>query len=253
MYLNLEGYFVFNLITFSIIPQNFAQELITDRPDQTESAVTVPLHSLQIESGFAYESQMEEGLNTNNYSIAGTLFRYGLFERIEFRFGAGYLINKTDETRDGLSGFLLGTKINFLNEKQNMVDFGLLIHSAIPLGDETLNPQQFEPELIAALSKSLTDNLSVSINIGGFQDSSIEKIIYLYTTALGYSVSDKTGVFIEVFGNLSSSLIPVHLFDGGLTLLLSDNLQLDLSGGKEFTGDNSFWFLSGGISLRLPE
>jgi hypothetical protein len=50
----LEGSKLFLLSVF--ISQLSAQELVTDRPDQTESAVTVPLNSLQIETGFVYES-----------------------------------------------------------------------------------------------------------------------------------------------------------------------------------------------------
>jgi hypothetical protein len=247
----LEGSKVAFLIIFLLIPQLFAQDLITDRPDQTESAVTVPLNSLQIETGFVYESFKEDNINVDNYSIAGTLLRYGLLDNIELRFGIGYLISKVDETVNGLGNFLLGAKINFLTEDKNSMDLGLLIHGRLPIGDEAFNPQKVEPELIAALSKSLSDRFSISVNIGGSHDSLIEEIIYLYTAALGYSASDNIGAFIEVYGNLSSPFPPEHLYDGGIAYLLSDNVQLDLSGGKKFTGDDSIWFVSSGISLRL--
>jgi len=233
------------------VPELTAQELITDRPDQTESAVTVPFHSLQIETGFVYESFKESGFTINNYSIAGTLLRYGLFENIELRFGTSYLITKADKTFNGFGDFLFGTKINFLKEENSFLDFGLMIHTALPVGNESFNPNKFEPELIAALSKALFENLSVSANIGGFHDSSIKENVYLYTSALGISLNNNLSAFIEIFGNFIPSESPVHNFDGGLTYLLSDNLQLDISGGKGISGADSFWFISSGVSFRI--
>jgi hypothetical protein len=45
--------------------------LVTDRPDQTESPLTVPLESFQIESGFIYARarQTEEALSTDTESF----------------------------------------------------------------------------------------------------------------------------------------------------------------------------------------
>ncbi|HSP87510.1 MAG TPA: transporter [Ignavibacteriaceae bacterium] len=237
------------LIIFS--SQYSAQELITDRPDQTESAVTVPLHSLQIETGFAYESLKENGFSFRNYTVAGTLFRYGLIKNIELRFGTGYLISEANETISGFGDFLFGGKINFLIEEQSGLDFGLLIHTALPIGDETLNPNKFEPELIAALSKSLSENFSISFNFGGSHNSSIEEIIYVYTGALGISLSEELSAFAELYGNFSKTFSPLHNFDGGFTYLLSDTVQLDISGGKGITGIGSYWFISSGVSLRI--
>jgi hypothetical protein len=237
------------LIIFS--SQYSAQELITDRPDQTESAVTVPINSLQIETGFAYESLKENGFFVKNYSVAGTLFRYGLIKNIELRFGTGYLVSKTNGTINGFGDFLFGGKINFLTEEQSALDFGLLIHTSLPIGNETLNPDKFEPEMIAALSKSISEKFSISINFGGSHNSSIEEIIYLYTSAVGISLNDELSAFVELYGNISSPFTPVHNFDGGFTYLLSDNIQLDISGGKGISGIDLFWFISTGVSLRI--
>jgi hypothetical protein len=247
---NLGGYKVFHLFFFIFIYPLYSQELVTDRPDQTESAVTVPLNSLQIETGFAYEKFKENNISVENYSIAGTLFRYGLFENVELRIGTGYLINKADVSNDGFGDFLLGTKINFLTEENGPLDFGLLIHAALPIGDEAFKPENAEPELIAAISRSLSDRFSISANVGGFHDSSIEEIVYLYTGAFGLSLNDELSSFVELYGNFSTPFSPIHNFDGGFTYLLSDNLQLDVSGGKGISGTDSFWFVSSGVSLK---
>lgn len=84
---------IFFLINLLFIPEIYSQKLVTDRPDQTESAVTVPLNSLQIETGFLYEGVKETESVFDNYSI-GALLRYGILDNIELRFGGDYLIGK---------------------------------------------------------------------------------------------------------------------------------------------------------------
>lgn len=242
---------VFTLFVFVFLQEVTAQELITDRPDQTESAVTVPIGSLQIETGFVYESFSENSFDYENYSIAGTLFRYGLFENIELRFGTAYLINKAGVTNKGLGDFLLGTKINFIKEDNGLFDFGLLIHAALPVGAEAFKPGYTEPELIASLSKTLSDRFSIGFNAGGSLNSTTDELVYIYTGAVGISLTDELSAFLELYGSFSTKIFPEHNFDGGFTYLLSDDLQLDVSAGNGIAGIDSFWFISSGISLRI--
>jgi hypothetical protein len=154
------------ILTCFFISEIFAQELVSDRPDQTESAVTVRLHSLQIETGFAYESFKENGFNIENYSIAGTLFRYGLEDNVEFRFGAGYLVYKSEETTVNFDDLLAGLKINFLQEDTAPIDLGLLAHVIVPVFP-LFSFKLIEPELIFAASRTLSDKFSISANFGG--------------------------------------------------------------------------------------
>ena len=79
------------------------------------------------------------------------------------------------------------------------------------------------------------------------------EVVYLYTTAIGISFNNEFSSFIKVYGDFNASLKPIHNFDGGFTYLLSNNLQVDISGGKGISGVDSFWFLSTGFSFRLPE
>ena len=250
---------IFNAIilcfSYSLLADTFAQqpaeEISTDRPDQTESAVAVPTRSLQIETGFLYERFKENNFKTEQISLAGTLFRYGLFENFELRFGTGYLISKADKTISGLGDFLLGGKINFLKEESDPVDFGMLIQTSLPIGDKAINPIKFEPELIAALSKSISEKFSISANFGGYYDYLIEEIIYIYTLSLSFSFTNKFSSFIEAYGNLAPSFSPMHNRDAGLTYLLDDNFQVDLSGGIRLLGYDSYWFFGTGVSVRI--
>lgn len=240
---------IFFIILFNI--GLYSQSLVTDRPDQTESAVTVPLNSLQIETGFAYESLEENSIPIKNYSLASTLIRYGIIDFLELRFGGAYLITEEEININGLGNLFAGIKANFLTEDINPFDFALLVHSFLPIGSSAFKPEKAEPQVIAAVSKSISEEVSLSVNLGGRYSSLFDKMTYQYSAAMGISLTNKLSTFLEAYGNFTPSVSPIHNFDTGLTYLLSDDLQLDLSGGKGISGIESFWFVSTGVSLRF--
>ncbi|MCZ6506947.1 MAG: hypothetical protein O7A04_02700, partial [Acidobacteria bacterium] len=74
-----------------------AQELITDRPDFTESAVVVPAGSIQIEGGLTW---VDDGGSQGTLSGPEILLRWGLGDRFELRIGLPDYV----EPRRGPSG-----------------------------------------------------------------------------------------------------------------------------------------------------
>ena len=85
------------LFTFLIIPWIFTMaqndsiaELITDRPDATESSSTVPKNTLQIEMGFIRDQMSSSEFEINTIGIATTLLRYGVWDNFELRLGSFY-------------------------------------------------------------------------------------------------------------------------------------------------------------------
>lgn len=57
--------------------------MVTDRPGATESPLTVPKGSLQIETGGFYTSFEEEGLKSETYGYNTTLLRYGILDNFK--------------------------------------------------------------------------------------------------------------------------------------------------------------------------
>jgi hypothetical protein len=138
-----------------------------------------------------------------------------------------------------------------MKEDIQEIDFGVLAHALLPFGSAEFNPVKVEPEVIAAVSKSINNDLSASLNFGGSWNSALDETFLIYSAALGLGIDEKLSTFIEVYGNIFSSFVPLHNFDGGITYLLSEDLQLDLSAGKEISGVDSFWFISTGFSVRF--
>lgn len=244
-------FYIYILVLTNIFAQDIP-EIITDRPDQTESAAIVPEGSLQVETGIVFSQIKVEGIfsdiNINEYSIAGTLLRYGLNSSFELRAGGGFFNTDADPlfSESGLGDFIIGAK--YLLPVRN-IDMALLAHLALPIGNETYSPEKIEPELVLSAAKDLSENISLGINFGGNWDSVIEEVSFFYTAALGFGLNEKFGTFVEVYGNLKDEL---HNFDAGFTFLTSPNVQLDASAGINLNGENTTWFLSSGISFRIP-
>jgi len=75
------------LVSILLTSVTYGQELITDRPDQTESSSTVPKRSLQIESGLLVGFAEGEDISLREILAPTTLFRYGVTKGFEIRGG----------------------------------------------------------------------------------------------------------------------------------------------------------------------
>src|SRR5262245_41499031 len=96
------------LLLFALLPAEAEEELVTDRPDQTESAVVVPAGTLQIELGLGTGG----GDGGDVLEVPGTLLRYGLSKRFEARLAwPGWIRNDgAGEEVSGLGDPELGAK-----------------------------------------------------------------------------------------------------------------------------------------------
>ena len=244
-----------------------SQPLITDRPDQTESSSTVDVQAIQFEIGYTH-SVHDDTDNVRSDSTPETLIRYGLIENLELRLAwDGYQWQKTtagnSTTRiDGSSDMAVGLKYR-LNEEQGWIpETAVLTHLSVPTGKAGLSSEQVDPDLRFAFSHTLNESLSFGYNLGTAwktgEDASgniTQRNQFIYTAALGMGLTDQLGAFIEFYGEVptqSNSTGPANSFDGGVTYLLSDDLQLDVSSGFGLSDAAADWFVSAGFSFRLP-
>jgi len=233
-------------------------ELVTDRPDQTESATIVPVGSVQLETGLLYSSDKAEvaGIKygASSFSIPNNLFRIGILKPVELRVIAGEFSSSRASVGDvsvagpkGLSAIALGTKIKFWDEKGFIPETAILAHVTLPVGGEEVRPPEPIYDFRFSLAHTLSDNLALGYNVGGEYDPFTDEFTGLYTLSLGIGLTDTFGVFGEFFGDFGSS----HEFDAGLTYLITDLIQYDLSGGFGLTDEAPDFFISTGITIRL--
>jgi hypothetical protein len=239
--------------------QEEAPELVTDRPDQTESSGVVPVRSLQIETGLMMSGDRSGGVEFRSFTYNTTLLRYGLMDNLELRAGLEYRNEKEklpdsdwETTLAGLSPLYLGFKTRITGEQGWIPEIAFLGGVSLPF-TERKEFRALHPAAIMrfAFSHTLSRRISLGYNLGAEWESGSGPG-YFYTAALGVGVTEKVGVFVEAFGLLVSDAPGEHLADAGITWLAHPNLQLDLSGGvglNEAAGD---YFISAGLSYRLP-
>lgn len=252
------------LTSATLFSQSEIPPLITDRPSQTESAVTVPKGSLQIETGYMYEKTNDE---YTHQLITGTLLRYGLLKNLELRIGAGYNNDKYDKNMNGVvaadvimpeydfKGFtplMIGTKINIEEENGIIPQMAILTEFTLGgTGDDIFYENGMGTKLLFSFSHTITKNIGFAYNLGANYDSVEPFANLIYSFVLGVSAFSKFGFFIEAYGSSMKYHSPDHSIDTGITFLVTDNLQLDLSGGiglSEISPDN---FISAGLSYRF--
>lgn len=235
------------------------EPLVTDRPDVTESASTIAPGFIQIETGGAYESFEDNNIKLETYIYNTTLVRLGLLENLELRVGTSFIegvttVNerKLSNVTSGFTPVLVGTKISIIEEKGWKPQIALLSHLYLPFtASQDYKPETTGVDIIFAFAHSLSQKSSLSYNLGSRWQGDSEGASYLYSLSYGYSLSNKFGVYLEIYGNLPEDNKSNHFWDTGLTYLISNNIQLDATVGSGITKSQDL-LLSAGVSFKIP-
>ncbi len=240
--------------------------LITDRPDQTESSVTVSPGAMQLEIGWTYTRDDETGFERRSHALPQTIVRVGAVPRLEARFGfAGWIRDEVTDaaqllTSEGIGDLDLGFKYQIVDGGGTSPDVAVLTTVSIPTGEDQVSSGRADPTVRLLIAGDLNERLSLGVNVGStwwsFQGNGTTETLVdaLYTLVLGIGVSDQVGAFIESFGTfaLDSDGSSAHSVDGGITWGVRDNVQFDFAGGVGLNDAADDWFIGAGISLRVP-
>lgn len=248
------------VITTAVRSQDKIHELITDRPDQTESAAVVPQRSLQIETGFLMQKNETDFTVERLFSCNTTLLRYGLSKRLELRLGLDLLserleIKDTDikHLTTGTGPLLIQFKYLIAKERGWMPDIAFIGGAAMPfMAKEYFRMPGPAPAFRFALSRSLSDRLALGSNLGAEWDGESSSPSFYYSVVLNIKGTDRMGLFTEFYGLVREPGSRMHLFNAGLTYLVIHNLQFDVSGGAGLNETAFDYFASFGFSYRLP-
>jgi hypothetical protein len=260
--LSMAGLLLFFTFLLSFIPI-FAQDLVTDRPDQTESAVVVPKAAFQLETGWVFSREGELRAAIHRHQFPSTLLRIGLTPRFELRLGLeGWLWERAaGGTRRGFGDLTVGGKVLLWSESDGLPQLALVVTAAVPAGQDGFSRERIDPELRVALSHTLSKRLSFGYNVALARVTEAENsdrpevtTEFLYTASLGIEVTSRLGLFVESYGGapVNRGGPPAHAVDTGLTLLIAPALQLDASAGVGLSDAAEDWIMGLGLSLRLP-
>lgn len=223
-----------------------AQEMVTDRPDQTESPVSLSKGAFQLESGMMLEVSETE----RNWILNTSLFRYGVSRNLELRLVSGLENNRprVSETNGttGIGDIQLGVKYQFLRGKTEGAYMGHLI---LPTGTREVSEGTIGMDHRLAFGHQVTDWFGVAYNAGVTYYRS-QGLDGTWSLSLGFGLTDRIGFFSEVYGTLVEFQKVDVRYDHGFTILLRPDLQLDISMGTGITSRSNFY--SFGASWYVP-
>jgi len=81
-----------------------------------------------------------------------------------------------------------------------------------------------------AISHGITDFIDLGYNVG-YNYSGNEKGYLTYSAAIGLGITKRIGAYFETYGEVIEFSDWISNFDSGMTYMLKDNMQLDLSFG----------------------
>ncbi|HYK47991.1 MAG TPA: transporter [Parafilimonas sp.] len=223
----------------------------TDRPDQTESPVTLPKHYFQMETGFSFEQTNAE---TKTFAHPSVLFKYGVTGRFDLRLVTEFITVKNSiEDATGFNPVAVGFKMNIVKEKGILPTTSLLGLLALPrFASKDFIGSRYAPGFRLAMQNTISEKVDLGYNVGAEWDDESGKPEFIYTVTTGYSASEKVSAFVEIFGFAPQYAPAYHSFDCGLTYLIKQNMSADISGGFGITENAPGYFLALGFSFRLP-
>jgi hypothetical protein len=250
--------FSLSFLTFAQKDERLTQHLVTDRPDATEASSTVGKGILQFETGGLFESYKTGNIKTENYTFNTMLIRYGILDNLELRLGWDFVegvtkINnqKLDNVTSGLSPLLFGMKIDIAKENGVIPEIALIGHiSPIFSASADYRPEYTDIGFRLSLSHTLSEKSSIGYNIGAEWGNDSPEAAAIYTLAYGYSITDKFGMYSELYGDLPKDSSANHYWDAGFTYLVSNDLQLDTYFGTSITKGQDILF-GLGLSYRV--
>ena len=211
------------LIIFSLsFTNNFAQ-ISTDRPDQTEGTHVLKNGNFQIESGWTFNS---DGGSLNN------LLRIGTFKGIELRFSTNLISVHEDMTGlfPSLDNLEFGAKFKILDKKETLTKISFLSHLSVSTEYSDNSGGLLNRVLV---SHEISESFELAYNLGYSKYFEQDNGLLVYSLVVAKSFGN-LGAFVEIFGDSYSN------WDLGITYLIKDNLQADISYGQGINNELSY-------------
>jgi hypothetical protein len=236
-------------VNTALLGQNLPS-IQTDRPDQTECPFITPRHYFQFENGFSYE---KNNANFEVFVAPTVLTRFGINKYIELRLITEYVISKENSnTFSGINPVFIGFKTSLLEEKGIIPTTSLIAHIGLPkLASTEYRANYYYPEFRFTMQHTISDKQSLSYNLGAEWNGMDKKPTFIYTLTTGYSLTEKIGAYIELYGFIPQIGKADHRFDLGLTYLFNPNHQLDVSGGFGLSAISPEYYFALGYSFRF--
>lgn len=228
-----------------------AQQIQTDRPNETENPNTIIQSHLQVENGFSYEKD-DDG---KAFRVPEVVLRYGIIKNLEFRIESALkaVDQENNDKQFGIEPVEIGAKYHFLDHKGAAIpDLGILARVSIPwLADNAYQEEKYSPEVRLLAQHGLSKTYHLGYNLGIHWLADTLQPEYIYSISADHSITKKFKVFIEAYGLAQTHHHADNSADAGVLFLVTNNLQLDFMAGTSVMHSSSKKFAELGFSFRI--
>ena len=224
-------------------------EIVTDRPDVTESSIVVPVASLQFENGFAWTS--DHGAHA--VDLPETLVRLGILARTEFRFVVPNGLLRSGSA-SGFDDLAIGMKQQ-LGPLPGGIDLSVIAAVSLPAGSRGVGSGGYDPFVKFPWSKDLARGWS----IGGMQswfwnsDGGRRNDVWEATFYLEKQITQRLDAFTEYAGDYAQRGGPKQLLHFGGAYKLNALNQVDFHFGFGLSHATPNHFFAAGYSVRFDK
>lgn len=225
---------------FRPTPDESLRDMATDRPDKTESPITVDAGRVQIEMDFiAYTRSASAGETARTRDIAPFNVKVGLTSATELQVAYGALSRVTVDggaakTREsGTDDVVVRVKHNLWGNDGGATALAVMPFVKLPAGTRADLNDSVEGGLIVPFARDLGGGVGLGlmgeIDVLRRDSGSGYRAMLVGSAALGFDVTDQFGLFAEVYAeqSLADGADTAVTVGGGATYAVNDHLQLD--------------------------
>jgi hypothetical protein len=119
------------------------------------------------------------------------------------------------------------------------------------MGSEKLQTKYIAPSFRFTMQHTISDKMVLAYNLGAEWNGIEAAQTYIYTLTTGFSLTDKLGMYTELYGFKTAYQQADHRCDGGFTYLINNDFIADISGGFGFSKNSPKNYISLGLSYRF--
>lgn len=221
---------------FDPTPKHLLRDLSPDRPDATESPITVDAGRFALEASL-FDYRRDGGVERSTYGSLN--FKAGLTHDMDFQTVVD-LRSGSEGDWDTFGNLTFRLKWNLYGN-----DFGDTALALMPFVTAPTREGEWEGGLIIPWSTSLTDTIGLGLmaEFDYLHDGHDYNFEFLHTAVLGFSLTEKLGAYTEYIGILKEDHYEAYLA-GGMNYAINENLLLDfgVQGGlNSDSGDFGFF------------
>ncbi len=240
---------------------NLLDPIVTDRPDFTEASSTVGKGVVQAELGYTYfYNDRGAGPHEASHAYPELLLRLGMIsDWIELRLGQTLItLQEPAQSSTGFADTYLGVKLGIVPQLGILPELSIVPQVTAPSGSADLRADRslYGVNVLYSWSVLSDSYIGASTQFNQREADEQHKIYTSFAQALvaGTRWDDAWGSYVEWFSLFADSSFgeeDSHFANGGVTYLLSNNLQLDVRFGSRLQGRFGEEIFAGvGLSVR---